>query len=125
MSRYERYGYRNLTFSRWHRTLPDHCTTIDIDFLEYCRQCHKPLALIEIAQDVGQDYKPTTVLKALSRLANIPAFLIFYEIKIENELIGNCRWQRIWPEPTALTPMTMDQIGKWIVNIHNGHNCSS
>jgi hypothetical protein len=79
MSRYERSGVRDLTFSRWHRyALGDHVTAIDVDLLEYCQRCRAPLCLIESARDVGQADKPTTVLAALSAVTGIPALCVLY-----------------------------------------------
>lgn len=124
MSRWERYtGPRERTFSRWHRTLPDRCTAIDLDFLEYCRRCRKPVMLIEIARDVGQAYKPTLVLRELSKLSGVPAFLILYKIDVENEMIGDCRVARIWPDPTSMHPLTRDKVRGLIVRMHDEHVC--
>ena len=66
MSLKERYGKRDLTYSSWHR--PESISRflekryaynldfIDLDAIEYCHFCKEPLALIELAQDVGQSY---------------------------------------------------------------------
>ena len=120
MSLQERYGTRDLTFSKWHRppNLPDFCSAIDIDFLEYCSVCGKPLALIETARDVGQPYKPTTVLKRLSVVSGIPAYLILY--KIELAVIGNCRVKRVWPNPTELKSVSASTVKTIIISIHEG-----
>lgn len=50
MARQEVTGTRDLSFSRWHRTLPDDCTWIDIDSCHYCRYCSSLLALFELVQ---------------------------------------------------------------------------
>lgn len=78
MSRYERTGKRDLTFSHWHRmALPDATTAIDVDLLEYCRECHAPLCLIEATRE-GDHPKPTIVTRELARAAGIPALLVRY-----------------------------------------------
>lgn len=92
--------------------------------MEYCQKCRKPLALIELAQDVGQSYKPTTVLKRLSQYSQIPAYLIIYKIKIQNESIGDCRVARVWPNPTKLHDRTSEQVREWLTKIHDGHDCN-
>jgi len=116
MSRWERYGTRDITFSGWHRTLPDYCTAIDIDFLEYCQKCRNPLALIEIAQDVGQSHKPTRIMEELAKKADIEAYLILYK-KAESG-IGDCRIARIWPNRTQMHNVTVDQVALTIRRIH-------
>lgn len=125
MSLYERYGTRDLTFSGWHRppNLPEFCSMIDIDALEYCYYCGKLLALFETARDVGQKHKPTTVLCRLAVQANIPAFLILY--KKENDSIGNCRIQRIWPDKTEMKLVSPAVLKKIIVNIHEKCPCKT
>jgi hypothetical protein len=117
MSRQERYGTRDLTFSGWHRTLPDYCTTIDIDFLEYCKICRAPLGLIEIARDVGQAYKPTTVMEQLAKKAGVQAYLILY--KLEENGIGTCRMAQIYPNKTRLFTMTPEEVADTIRGIHS------
>lgn len=117
MSRHERYGTRDLTFSGWHRTLPDYCTAIDLDFLEYCQKCRHPLALIELARDVGQAHKPTTVMENLAKKAGIPAFLIMYSLG-ENGL-GQCRVARIYPDKTALYVASLEWVAQTICRLHS------
>jgi len=96
---------------------------IDIDALEYCYYCGKLLALFETARDVGQKHKPTTVLCRLAVQANIPAFLILY--KKENDSIGNCRIQRIWPDKTEMKLVSPAVLKKIIVNIHEKCPCKT
>ena len=79
MSMEERYGSRDLTYSAWHRTLDPSLHYIDLDAIEYCAQCKEPLALLELAQDVGQGWKATTVLRKLARKARLPAYLVFWK----------------------------------------------
>ena len=124
MSRLERYGTRDLTFSNWHRSLSDDATCIDIDFCEYCSKCRKPLALIELARDVGQAYKPTTVLANLAKQAGIPAYLILYSLDPEAEHgIGACRVRTVAPKQTALITTSIAAVGRSIERIHSEHKC--
>lgn len=76
---HERYGTRDLAYSQWHRLQGDHLAYIDIDSLEYCNICKRPLALIELAQDVGQQHKSTSVMKRLAFMSNLPAYLVLYK----------------------------------------------
>lgn len=56
----------------------DTATMIDLDGLEYCRRCREPLALIEVARDIGQAVKPVTVLRRLAVRAGIRAVCVLY-----------------------------------------------
>lgn len=124
MSRWERYGTRDLTFSNWHRTaLPDYCSVIDLDFLEYCHRCRKPLALIELARDVGQKHKPTRVMEELAKLAGIEAYLIIWQ-KV-GDSVGDCRMARIWPNRTELHSVSADRVALVIKCIHQRCPCSA
>lgn len=55
---------------------------IDVDYLEVCKYCKEPLFLAEVARDVGQDFKATTIIRRLAARANLPAFLIFCKDEI-------------------------------------------
>lgn len=116
MSQNERYGTRDLTYSRWHRRnsterflgweRATHLTYIDLDGIEYCWICREPLVLKELAQDVGQSRKATTVMRKLAQKAGIPAILVFYAT---NE-IGDIERFRVrtvsprWGEERVMTP---------------------
>ena len=125
----ERYGHRDLTFSRWHRTLGDHVTCIDMDFLEYCRRCRQPLAFIETARDVGQGFKPTTVQKKTAEQANVPAYCVLYKPQdVENEHAGiaSARGSRVFPTSTAgYITMSSTTVGDFLTSIHDRHQCAS
>ncbi len=90
MSDKERYGERDLTYSKWHRMESTkrflsafeawRLGMIDIDDVEYCRWCSMPLHLIETAMDVGQQIKATTVTANLARFGGLPVSRVFYKI---------------------------------------------
>jgi len=77
----EIYGKRDLTYNDWHRTLPRFCDAIDIDMLEVCNnpRCRLPLAITELAQDVGQNNKNYFIIKRIADLLNIPAYVVLYK----------------------------------------------
>ena len=76
---------RNWGWSVFHRCMPPPAYMIDVDTLECCRYCKEPLFLAEVARDVGQAFKATTIIYNLAKKANIAAFLIFYKDEIINE----------------------------------------
>ena len=51
-----------------------------INSIEYDDWSKEPLALLELAQDIGQDLKPATVIAALARRAGIEAFVVLYTL---------------------------------------------
>lgn len=77
MSRYRRFD-GNGPYSDYHYKLHDDLTVIDIDWVEYCRYCRKPLALIETARDIGQDTKSADVLSRVGDLAGLPVWVALY-----------------------------------------------
>jgi len=128
----ELYGTRDLTYSRWHRVKSirrfmqeEHAqqlTYIDVDALEYCRQCLQPILLLETARDVGQSSKPTAALRALARRANLPAFLVFYRVDVTGE-IESFRVRMVHPARGAEKTMTPRQYAAWLWSFREAHRC--
>lgn len=123
MSRYEQLGVRSLVYSKWHRFyLGDAEKMIDLDGVEYCdrKGCNKPLLLVETAMDVGQNNKPTTVLRRLAQASGVLAICVLYTVAPdaseqhgcgcdENSILDGCthgitrfRVRRVWPSPVRM-----------------------
>ena len=96
MSRQRRHG-SNGDYSDWHYAQHDDLTAIDIDWIEYCRYCRRPLALVETAHDVGQD-KSADVLRRIGEMASIPVWTA-----LSREVAGRQRFRvrRVFPESGA------------------------
>lgn len=89
---------------------------IDIDaalWIEYGHRgasCRAPIALIETARDVNQDFKPVTVLCELAKMSHIPAYVVLYKLSdcSKNPAdsrefdIESFRVKRAWPNPESL-----------------------
>ena len=125
--RTELYSLRDRSYGAWHRApsiarfldkdLAESLTMADLDsvlFTEYDHVGKVPLALVEVARDIGQD-KPASVLRRLAQLADVPAYVALYTPAPEaNPSNGNWsdiegfRVQRLWPQPEdrwrSLTP---------------------
>ena len=118
MSRDEVYGTRSLAYSKWHRYfLDDNDKMIDLDGVDYCHLCFKPLVLIETAMDVGQPNKPTTVLRSLAEKSETLALCVLYTVSDGTNSLTGCectsralipycdhgisafRVRRVWPKP--------------------------
>lgn len=127
MSLREKYGERDLTYSRWHRppNLPEDISYIDIDSCEYCDRCKAPLALVELVIDVGQKFKNTTVTTHLARLANIPAWLVFYKKSedVNDRLIDSMRVMQTFPNQTELVMISPEQWKSRLIKLHKEHIC--
>jgi hypothetical protein len=116
----EQFLIRDRSYGVWHRLrsierFPGHrqaksLTIADLDsvmFVEYGYDNKLPLALVEVAQDIGQE-KPTGVIRPLAKMANLPAFVALYTpAPRPNPLspawhdIGQSRVKCVWPRPEA------------------------
>lgn len=78
MSRYERTGVRDLTYSKFHRyALGPSAAMIDLDAVDYCPRCRAILAMFELARDTGRA-KPVSVLPVLARQLSVRAGVLLY-----------------------------------------------
>jgi len=121
MAQEERYGTRGRHYSAWHRRMSTQrfigienaqlLAMIDLDaslYVEYDDQTKEPLALIETARDVDQQYKSATVTCNLAKrtVPPVPCYIVLY--KLANTYnpadrqwqdISGFRVRRLWPEP--------------------------
>lgn len=128
--RLEQYDTRDRAYGVWHRApsikrylcreQAEALTMVDLDsvlFTEYDNTGKVPLALVEVARDIGQE-KPAGVMQQLARLANVPAYVALYTASPTAnpanpnwDDIESFRVRRMWPRPEAgwrlLTP------GQW------------
>lgn len=119
MAQEEVFGTRDRTYSAWHRRMSTRrfigieraqtLAMIDLDaslYVEYDDATKEPLALIETAEDRGQDIKPATVTRKLAERASLPAYVLLYT-KADSENPADNRWpdisrfrvQRLCPVP--------------------------
>lgn len=66
-------GNGDRRFNDWHYSLPRDWWYIDLDGMEVCSRCRRPLLLYEVTRD---PQKATTILSRLSQAADIPAVLM-------------------------------------------------
>ena len=81
--------YSNLKqepYSKWHRKF-EGIAMIDVDSVEVCKHCYKPLAFVELAKDTGQTFKAYTLTKKLALKFDVPGFVVFYKVDENNEII--------------------------------------
>jgi len=135
--RIERYETRDRAYGIWHRAPSirrfleageaESLTMADLDsvlFTEYDHRGKLPLALVEVAQDIGQD-KPAGVMQQLARLADVPAYVALYT-PAQDANPTNPNWsdiesfrvRRMWPKPEAdWRVLTPQQWAKALVQI--------
>jgi hypothetical protein len=140
MAQEEKYGTRDRTYSAWHRRLSTQrfigiekaqtLAMIDLDaslYVEYDDETREPLALIETARDVGQEYKVAVVTKRLAMRTQpvVPAYTLLYKLA-EYPNPADKRWpdicafrfKRLWPEPeTAWKTVTPAQWAEQLVQL--------
>ncbi len=130
MSDKERYGNRDLTYSTWHRVestrrfLDDFSAwrlgMVDIDDCEYCRFCYAPLALIELAQDIGQQDKPMMVTCNLAQRAGLPAYLVFYTVCGKD--ISQFRVMQLEPTNGPERILSPAEYAQFLFAFHESHD---
>jgi hypothetical protein len=101
--------FRSRSISRFlGRRQAQSLTMADLDsvlFVEYGYSGKLPLAVVEVAQDIGQE-KPTGVIRELAKMANLPAFVALYTpapranpVSPAWHDIDGFRVKRVWPKP--------------------------
>ncbi len=137
MSRTERTGERDLTYSHWHRGHwedgPSGFSVYrDIDGLEYCNSCGEPLLLVETASANGDRLKDHKAMLTLAKKADVPAVLIFYETATGRwcercgqsfKTVGGLFVRYVWPERTTEHKYTPAEWAEQIDAVHQQHNC--
>jgi len=125
--REERYNSRDLCFSNWHRyQLNEFLKATDLDFMEWCHRCYSPLALIEIARDVGQESKFTAALRRLAAMSGLPLYLVFYVSngkKMRKARVLSLRVSRIFPVKSGEIKLTPNQYELFLVLLRDRHKC--
>ena len=115
----EVFDVRDRSYSHWHRRdstrrfigIEDAqlLAMIDLDasvYIEYDDGTKEPLALIETAEDRGQNYKNATVTLKLAKRANLPCFVLLYKLSSNPNPankkyrdIDRFRVKRLYPKP--------------------------
>lgn len=149
MSRDERTGERDLTYSKWHRwAFDDHGAMIDLDGAEYCDRCRMVLAVIEtycIPRGSKPRLKPALVTMDLGRRLNVPAYVLGYrpaeqpciciptrpmrsaDPRCQGHGIEAFRVERLWPSRhdgrgDDLGWMTPDEVARMLNTIRAMHH---
>ena len=135
MANRERYGARDLIFNTWHRAasieryIPKKAAYTmlaqDIDLVEYDGTTGQAVLIHEVGRDIGQENKPTWVIKKLAQRANCMALLTLYTPSEELNPVDDrfydivlFRTRRVWPnEEKTFTTMTPAQYANYLNNL--------
>ena len=113
-----RYSYyqKGSPFNEWHRRI-DGLAAVDVDLMEGCSRCYRPLLLIEHAFDKGQTYKNCTAVMKLARQSKIPAMLIFYKD------MKTFRVRKLYPRLENERTVQASTLVRYLRKLHNLHKC--
>lgn len=117
--RWELTGKRDMAYSKWHRTLGDDITMIDIDSVEYCDICLEPLALVETAHG-WQLNKVADVTRRMAEKLGVPCYIVLYE-KGKRDKIVKFKLKQLWPVESGWKTLTPDQMAMFITELHSAH----
>jgi hypothetical protein len=130
MSRQERTGLRDLTYSAWHRewaglhigeAAADKLKVIDLDWVEFCGNCWWPLALMELAVDDDQINKTAIVTQRLAGLARLPSAVVFYRKTGPPGGVSRFRVRVMTPAQRPETIMAPHTYARWLWALHSQH----
>lgn len=125
MTRRELTGFRDQAYSAWHRSLSDSLSFMDIDWIEWCKTCYRPLALYELAVDNGaQDGKQTWVTRKIATSAGLKGFLVLYA-KDQRGFVSGFRVRQLAPvEATEFTSYTLEAWAQFLYGLRWCHPIS-
>lgn len=140
MSEREGSGYRDLTYSHWHRTESTarfigqsaayELAMIDIDGAELCRRCGDVLALVETARGTHQTEKRYRWTQQLANRLHVPAYCVLYDPCGEWDAARNAfpdvarfRARRIAPTVTDWRWLTPAEWAAHLDRLRREHLC--
>lgn len=123
-SNHERTGTRCTAYSTWHRTNAG-LRMVDIDAVEICAHCQKPLAVIETARNGGRysiTTKPHQVTRYIARMLQVPGFVLFYDADAGGSTLVTVAIRQIAPEKSNdIQNITPDEWAQKLAQLHTAH----
>lgn len=112
MSRNERTGWRDMTYSVWHRSLPWELSLVDLDWIERCDVCKQILGVLELARDEGhQDEKAAWVTQKVARALNVQGAVVLYTVGPGSSIT---RFRVRWLHPRETSAFTVYSPERWV-----------
>lgn len=100
----ERTFKRSSKYSKWHRTLPDYCYVMDLDWVEW-RNGKGVVALIEVAirkneqlleNLIKQKEFEITVLVEIATKLKVPAYVVYHEEDLSIFYVKPLKPNTVW-----------------------------
>lgn len=116
---------RDLSFNIWHRTQAG-LAGVDIDFVEICTKCQKPIAFIELVRDNGNNVvdiynKCSMVTDYIAWLVHRPSFVVFYRPNDTSDSIHSVKVKQMRPTRGKVVEMSADQFADFLRYLHRDH----
>lgn len=127
MSLNERTGVRDLMLNMWHRppNLPRDWAAFDIDLAPVCPTCSNTLMLYEGGCGYHSRDKATRFTGALARQADVPAYLVLYDV-VDGRISETIRVGRIeGTSRTRVQPYSLDALARLEGRIRAEHRCAA
>lgn len=115
------------TYSTWHRKGPDDITFMDVDWIEYCKECYEPLLLCEVAQGFNNERKAFYATRRLALRAGIPAAVVLYEASDDDKLHGRITALKIKDIARDVGDWKLVTPAEWasvLMSLHRTHVCT-
>ena len=110
-------------YSEFHRQF-DGLAMIDIDQVEICKKCKTPLAVVETAYDVGQNFKSFIVTQLIAERLKVPGLVTLYKVDLKSNEIINFRVKKLYPkESNGFYNVEPYQYVNWLKGLHQKHKC--
>lgn len=136
MSRHERTGLRDLTYSTWHRYAvhSPKATWIDVDAVEYCCFCREPLIVFELSRDIGRR-KDVSLMPLLATRLKLSGGVVLYtpsgtECACGKDFVdddcdhGISKFRVEWMVPTHYeVEYTAEHFAEGLLLLHERHKC--
>lgn len=117
-------------FHEWHRPASlgrflersERFTMVDIDAVEYCPRCQKPLRIMETARDVGQAQKHAWITARIARERNVPAAIVLCTLDDAETDIVAFRVMQISPTRSAWIDRTPEEFALTTEQVYARHD---
>jgi hypothetical protein len=119
----ERKETRCLVYNQWHRRQHD-LSMVDIDQVEMCVKCQKPIAFIELARDVGTNEitdKCAMITSYVAWKMHRPCFVLFYRVAPDESDILGVKVMQVRPNKGPVIEMTPGEWASYLRFLHADH----
>jgi hypothetical protein len=114
-----------LSFNIWHRTQAG-LAGVDIDFVEICTKCQKPVAFLELVRDNGNNRvdiynKCDLITSYIAWNMHRPSYVVFYTPNETSDSILSVKVKQSRPEPGKVVEMSANAWAHYLRYLHKDH----